>query len=155
MRLIKLVGQGNGARLVAGQHCLDHWLVVGPRLGGRHRADDKRRALFAALQRAGQAIDQGGDTEVVDRDDQAAGRCGDTEAGAAHQAVQHAVATGEYVLDRRLATFGGGQVGDDLGVGAVDADDLVAGGAQGGAHRSADARRGTADSCDWHENSPE
>ncbi|MNN45553.1 hypothetical protein D3C81_1598960 [compost metagenome] len=150
--LVQLIGQGERPRLVAGQHGLDHRLAV-VCMGRGHRADDQRRTLLAARQRSGQAIEQRGDAEVVDRDYHRR-RQGDADAGAAHQAVEHAVAAREHGLDRRLAAFGGGQVGDHLGVGAVDADHLVAGGAQGGAHGGADARCGTADSCDWHGDSP-
>ena len=72
-----------------------------------------------------QPVEQRFATEVVDLCDQAGIDRG-PEAGPGHESVEHAVASVEHRLDSARATLIGREVGGDLGIAKVDADDGIA-----------------------------
>ena len=153
-RLGQRVGLGHRAGLVAGEQGLHQRDLLHAGLDGSHRPHQQHGGLMAFLQAFRQAVHQGAHAEVVDRHDQAAGGRGDAHAGAAHQAVEDAATGLDGRVHRRLPPAGAGKVGDDVGLGPVDADDTMAGGLQLAADRGADPRGRAGDDSGGHEMSP-
>jgi len=154
MRLAVFVGQLQRLGLVALQHRCRHCLLLGAGLGRRHRADHQGRRGLATGQGILQTVEQLADAEVVDRQDQPARRRSHANPGTTHQPVEHPATAFEHLGDGRLAPVGGGQVGDHLGVAAIDTDYLMPRRTQGGTDRRANARGTATDSCNRHSESP-
>lgn len=77
-------------------------------------------------QRRLQALDQFGHAKIIHRYNHAARRRGGTETGAAHETVERTAASLQRAIDCRLATCGSRQIGNDICVLAVNADDAMA-----------------------------
>ncbi|WP_242576746.1 hypothetical protein [Streptomyces sp. A10(2020)] len=145
---------GAGGLLVAGEEQSDEVVVDHRHGGGRVGADDDRPAAAFALQGGAQGVEEGDGAEVVDRGD--GGRVGEVRADARHggDAVQGPAAEPQDLVGGVAASAGGAEVGGDVGVPQVDADDPVSGIPQPGRAGGSHARGASGDRVRTHGRAP-
>ena len=103
-------------------------------------------ARVALREQRAQAGEQRDASEVVDRDEQAAGDTGEPrDAGPRNEPVERAARLRFHRRDRFRTSGGGAEVGDDVGVAHVDPDDALPVGLEPGLRRRAHPRRRSRD----------
>ena len=128
-----------GARLVT-LEARGHEGVVDRRNGGRARRHRDRGGGTTPGERAAQALEHRDAAEVADVDELRGRLDGRGHPGEAGVPVEGPVAPLHDSCDRGLASRGGAEVGEHLGVAQVDADDAPPLGLQPTSGRGADAR---------------